>query len=468
MFFTSPVFFAFFALFLLAVAAIPGHRNKVFALLLAGAVFYGYWDWRFLGLLAFVSVFEYRMAQWIASSEGAARRRWLALDVVVNLGLLSYFKYANFFIDSLNDLGARFGVHLGSVAVILPIGISFFTFEAMSYAIDVYRGQLKPFRSWLEFAAFIFFFPRMIAGPIIRASDFIPQLRRPIVLTGENFAAGAQQFTIGLTKKLLIADRVAPIADATFANPAAYSAFSLWQGVLAYAVQIYCDFSGYSDMAMGIARILGFELPPNFRLPYLATSLTEFWRRWHMSLSSWLRDYLYIPLGGSRGSAFGTYRNLIITMVLGGLWHGANWTFVLWGAAHGLGLALERATAPARARWATSAWRWLYMPLAWLVTQGFVWLAWVLFRAQDFALAHVYLTRLFSPHAVGIDWVFWPLWGVMPLVVAAHWLGARFGLGPLQALLRSGFRARLAWCAWLLSVFYWGVSRSNGFIYFQF
>jgi alginate O-acetyltransferase complex protein AlgI len=468
MYFTSPVFFAFLALVLTGIALLRSQPQKVLWLLAAGAFFYGYWDWRFLGLLSFVSVFEFWMAKRISQSSGARRRWWLALYVAVNLSLLSYFKYVNFFIDSLSPLLAPHGISIGTLDVILPIGISFFTFEAMSYAIDVYRGRLEPFDKWTHFALFIFFFPRMISGPIIRASDFIPQLSREIALTRSNIVEGATLFATGLTKKLVIADRVGAVADVTFANPAAYTAFSLWQGAVAYGIQIFCDFSGYSDMAIGIAKVLGFDLPENFNMPYISTSLTEFWRRWHISLSTWLRDYLYVPLGGNRDGAWRTYRNLFLTMLLGGLWHGAAWTFVAWGAAHGLGLAIERLTKDARASLWKAAPSWLPVGLGWLWTQLFVLLCWVLFRAQSFDQAAVYVARMFSVSTVGIDWAFGPLWVVLPLVLAAHIVGVLWGARPLGVLRVPSFRARLLWSLWALGILYLGTSRASGFIYFQF
>ena len=234
---------------------------------------------------------------------------------------------------------------MAAANILLPAGISFYTFKSMSYTIDVFRGSLKPCRSWLDYATFITFFPELIAGPIVRGSVFLPQMDRVIGPTMDRVASGASMFLQGLVKKLFVADRMAVVADAVFATPGIFDTATTWCGVAAYTIQIYCDFSGYSDMAIGTARMIGYDLPENFNMPYLSTNITEFWRRWHMTLSTWLRDYLYIPLGGNRHGVLMTYRNLFLTMLLGGLWHGANWTFVIWGGLHGCALAVHKVWA---------------------------------------------------------------------------------------------------------------------------
>jgi alginate O-acetyltransferase complex protein AlgI len=272
------------------------------------------------------------------STTPRTRKLLLTVSLIVNLGVLCYFKYANFFLMSLNEALIAFGAPrwFGTLKVILPIGISFYTFEAINYTVDVYRRKVPAERNLLHFLLFILFFPHLVAGPIVRASDFLPQIKRRKRLSWPRMHLGAQFFFLGLTKKLAIADRMALYVDPVFDDPHAYGTATVWLAALAYALQIYCDFSGYTDMAIGAAHMLGYKLARNFNIPYVSRNVSEFWRRWHISLSSWLRDYLFIPLGGSRGGAWRTHRNLLITMTLGGLWHGANWTFVVWGVLHGL------------------------------------------------------------------------------------------------------------------------------------
>ena len=326
---------------MLGLLVLRKREHKINWLLLSGIFFYGYWDYRPLALIGFTSVFDFWLGLKIGAAEGRNKKLLLTLDVLVNLSILVVFKYYNFFIDSFNfavgNILSIEGYQLRGANIILPIGISFFVFEAMSYCIDIYRGQLRPYTNWRHFALFIFFFPRMIAGPIIRPADFLPQLEREIALRWPNIVAGGQMFLLGMTKKLVIADHLAGPVDLVFAHPQNYSPMLIWQAVIAYSIQIFCDFSGYSDMAIGTAKMLGFDLPVNFNLPYIATNISDFWRRWHISLSSWLRDYLYISLGGNRKGEARTYFNLMATMARGGLWHGASWNFVLWGVWHGLG-----------------------------------------------------------------------------------------------------------------------------------
>jgi D-alanyl-lipoteichoic acid acyltransferase DltB (MBOAT superfamily) len=348
------------------------------------------------------STVDYFLARAIDRRSGLARKRLLVITVVLNLGLLAVFKYWNFAIASLNGLHETFGgsgaLVPSSVADALfvalpPVGISFFTFVSMSYVFDVYRGTLKPHDSYLRYLLFVSFFPHLVAGPIVRARDLLPQLEAPPRLTRAQAGEGFFLMAVGLLKKVVIADQLAVnLVDRVFAAPESYSALEALVGIYAYAVQIYCDFSGYSDVAIGSALLLGVRFPDNFDAPYKAASISEFWRRWHISLSVWLRDYLYIPLGGNRHGRWHTYRNLMITMLLGGLWHGAAWTFVFWGLLHGVGLAVTRAferrkgepTTVSAARRVVSA----------VATFHFVCLAWVFFRAPDFHTARVVLARL--------------------------------------------------------------------------
>lgn len=383
MLFVEPRFVAFFTLVLAIHWSLPGNRARKVFLLAASYVFYGAWDWRFVGLILASTLVDYLLAIAIESSRHLrARRLWLALSLSANLGLLFTFKYFNFFADSLAALltALEIPVNRTTLELVLPVGISFYTFQTMSYTIDVYRGELRARRSPLDFALFVAFFPQLVAGPIVRARDFLPQLdaRRRGALVP--IRACLVLFLIGFLKKAGVSDNLAPYVDAVFADPASYGDPALFAGVVAYAVQIYCDFSGYSDMAIATAGLLGYRLPVNFRSPYLAGDITDFWRRWHISLSTWLRDYLYITLGGNRGSRLFQARNLMLTMILGGLWHGAAWTFVIWGFMHGAALVAHK------------VWRergGLRLPYLLGVACTFWWvcLTWIFFRAPDLGTA---------------------------------------------------------------------------------
>jgi len=350
--FNSPQFFVFFTIVYLLYLNLP-HRAQNGLLLVASYVFYGWWDWRFLGLLFFSTTVDFFVARRIAAaSDPVRRRRWLLVSLATGLGLLGFFKYYDFFVDSL-ELGLRgFGVdpawlHLD---LVLPIGISFYTFQSLSYTIDVYRGQLRPSRNFFDLALVVSLFPQLVAGPIERAKSLLPQVVKPRRLTPDGFRDGVYLVAWGLIKKIVIADHCALIVNQVFDDHASYGGAEQLIAVYAFAFQIYCDFSGYTDIARGIAKLMGFELMLNFDLPYFATNPSDFWRRWHISLSTWLRDYLYISLGGNRRGSFLTYRNLMITMVLGGLWHGAKWTMILWGAYHGLLLVAHRLFTEWRSR----------------------------------------------------------------------------------------------------------------------
>ncbi len=390
MLFNTLGFGVFLAVVLVASAAL---RRRLVArdafLLAASYFFYGCWDWRFLGLIAFSTVIDFVAGAWLdkrTASDADAfalsaghRRALLALSIVVNLGVLGVFKYLGFFVESAAGLLATVGIdaHLPTLDLVLPVGISFYTFQSMSYTLDIHRGRLRAERSLLRFALFVAFFPQLVAGPIVRAREFLPQLRRVCQPTREQIESGAWLVYWGLFKKVFVADNLARVAEMGFDDPNANGGIAL-AGVYAFAMQIYCDFSGYTDIARGTARLIGFELPLNFDMPYLAQGPREFWRRWHISLSTWLRDYLYIPLGGSRGGAARTSRALFLTMLLGGLWHGAAWTFVAWGAFHGALLIAGRwvfaAEQPERRG-----------PAAWWRRIGFfhvTCIGWVLFRAD--------------------------------------------------------------------------------------
>lgn len=364
MLFNSLLFLAFFAIVFAVVCLL---RNRVTArnlfLLIAGWVFYGAWDWRFLFLLIGTASLDWFIARLIDAtpSERAFRRKsLLAVSVTANLLVLGFFKYCNFFIDSFVRLGHFLGVDVSGPAIniILPVGISFYTFQSIAYVVDVYRGHLRAERNWMHYNTFIGFFPQLVAGPIERATHLLPQIKAPNVITWEHLSSGFCLASFGMFKKVVLADNISRVADAVFGSNA-YPAHGtpLWWntliGTYAFALQIYCDFSAYSDIARGTSRMMGFDLMRNFDLPYFATNPSDFWRRWHISLSTWLRDYLYIPLGGNRGSWIATYRNLFLTMLLGGLWHGATWLFVIWGAYHGTLLCVHRALKPVLDKYTT-------------------------------------------------------------------------------------------------------------------
>ena len=391
MVFTTHIFlFYFLPLVLLIYYSLPFKWQNSF-LTFASYVFYGWWEPWFVLLMVFSTVLDYFCGK-IISAPGARqsqRRAGLLIAILGDLGLLAFFKYFTFTAENLNRLLPLFGAHsLPLLQIVLPIGISFYTFETMSYTIDVYRGVVRPARSFSDFACFVSLFPHLVAGPIVRYNLIAEQLTNRDH-TWEKFSSGVALFILGFSKKILLANPMGNVADAVFGakSPLALDA---WFGVLAYAFQIYFDFSGYSDMAIGLSRFFGFEIPKNFASPYLAGSITDFWRRWHISLSTWLRDYLYLPLGGNKKGPRRTYLNLAVVMLLGGLWHGANWTFVIWGAYHGILLALER-------------WRGketLYARLPHWGRVGITFLlvlfSWVLFRCPNLSQALSYLGAMFG------------------------------------------------------------------------
>jgi D-alanyl-lipoteichoic acid acyltransferase DltB (MBOAT superfamily) len=355
-------------------------------LLFASCFFYGWWDWRFLLLMLGSATMDFILAQKIADSEDKTLRRTLLIvSLVLNFGILGFFKYSNFFVRSFVDALASIGVQSASVhwlKVLLPPGISFYTFQEVAYIVDVYQCKLRPSRRYVDYTLFICLFPHLIAGPIQRPSHLLPQVQNPRHFDGEKFLGGLMLILCGLFRKSVIADNAAHLANAAFDGKLGHNAVATLIGVFAFALQIYGDFSGYSDIARGSAQLLGFHFIVNFRQPYLSSSLQDFWRRWHISLSTWLRDYLYIPLGGSRRGDLRTYGNLMTTMLLGGLWHGANWRFVLWGGLHGCWLSLERFFGRDRGLGVSR-----FNAGGWLVTMIVVGLSWLFFRAPNIGQA---------------------------------------------------------------------------------
>lgn len=411
MLFNSAEFLLAFLPAVLAIYYFLPHRAQNVFLVAASCFFYGCWDWRFLLPLLFTTSLDYLLskrmeAATLAGAPQAVRRRLMTISVVANLGLLGFFKYFNFFAQSAVQLSRQLGaeVDLQVFEIILPVAISFYTFQALSYTIDVYRGELHPTDSFWDFFLAVLYFPHLVAGPIQRAATLLPQITRPRVIHRDQVFEGLHLMFWGYFKKVYIADNLAPFVDAAFSGGHPSSG-TVVVGVLAFTFQIYCDFSGYTDIARGVAKLMGFEFGLNFNLPYFAVNPSDFWRRWHISLSSWLSDYLYKPLGGSRGGQWLTYRNLMLTMLLGGLWHGAAWNYVLWGAYHGLIQVLHRAGGPLLAQVGR---RFERQPTLWLVIRMacmflMTCYGWLLFRATSLEqVAQLTLTLLQPTGAM--DW----------------------------------------------------------------
>ena len=424
MLFTEPKFFIFFLVVAAIYWNITSNLYRKIVLLVASYAFYAAWDYRFLTLILLSTLVDYTAAIKIEKS-GTQRRRgqWLLLSLVVNLGVLFVFKYFNFFSQSLMDLMNHLGIEVGynTLNIVLPVGISFYTFQTLSYTIDVYRKQINARKSILDVAVFVAFFPQLVAGPIVRAVEFLPQLDSVRKLSSVPVKACLTLFMIGYIKKSGISDNIAPYIDLVFDNPGLYDASAVYAAVLLYAAQIYCDFSGYSDMAIATAGLLGFRLPLNFFAPYFAGNLTEFWRRWHISLSSWLRDYLYIPLGGNRSGNLMTYRNLMLTMILGGLWHGASWNFVIWGALHGGGLSVNRLYRKYSLH--GKLLKSLLRLVSVVITFYVVCLAWIFFRASDISDS-LFIARVWmfggtsgSESIPYTPWIY-----LAPVIILIHWL----------------------------------------------
>src|SRR6476661_275220 len=390
--------FGFLPCVLLGWWLLPTRTLRLAFLTGASWFFYAWWDWRYLPVLTGATSVDYVAGLWISRTEDEARRRLLlAASLGTNLGILAYFKYAGFFVDTLNGIGSGLGLppDLATLHIVLPIGISFYTFNSMSYTIDIFRRRIEPTRSVLEYSTFVALFPHLIAGPIVRFTDLAGQLKRLTPrLTTRYAALGAFFFSCGLVKKLLIADQLHPYVSRLYENHDQLGLLTGWAAAVGYSLQLYFDFSGYSDMAVGLAWLLGFRFPQNFNSPFKAVNISDFWRRWHMSLSSWFRDYLFIPLGGSRGSALKTVRNLVITMFLAGLWHGAAWTFVIWGLLHGLYLGSHAVLRKAGLTPNS-------VPLNRLLTFLAVCAAFVIFRSPTIPVAGDVLSSMLGLH--GLD-----------------------------------------------------------------
>ena len=468
--------FIVFLLVVLLLDALLQHRPqpRKWMLLLASYVFYGAWDVTFLALIIGSTLIDFEIARRLPRSTHP--RRVLLLSLLINLGMLAFFKYANFLINALN-YGLAFAhsqLQFSPLDIVLPVGISFFTFQALSYTIDIYRGDIAPRQSRLDYALFIAFFPQLVAGPIVRAREFFNELDRPTPPNSYEINLGLVLIVLGLLKKMAVADSLAGFVDPIFATPEFATAAQVLLGTYAYALQIYCDFSGYTDVAIGTALLFGFRFPQNFNYPYMALSFQDFWRRWHMTLSRFLRDYLYVSLGGNRHSLSRTQINVLLTMLLGGLWHGAAWTFVFWGFLHGSLLVLERgamALFPAFYRSKNPA----ILVLRWLLVFHGVCLAWIFFRAPSFAHAEQMLIKLGQ--------IFTPSFATEALTAGRHHLDVIAVLGLFAGLHALGARGvdnkrRIAampnWlCALVLGVALCLIAAftppdARAFIYFQF
>lgn len=481
--FVSVVFCLFLPVVFAAHYLARNHRWQNTVLLIASYLFYGWWDYRFCGLLLAGSLIDYWAAQGIASSKTPrARKLFLLVSLIGNLGLLGFFKYFNFFTDSLVTLIAALGLDLNTstLNIILPVGISFYTFQTMSYTIDIYRGQFQPRRDLIEYLTFVSFFPQLVAGPIERARDLLPQFGQRRMFSHDAAVAGCRLIVWGLLKKMVLADNLAPFAEAAFSNPQTATSAELVFGTICFAFQIYGDFSGYSDIAAGIAGIFGIRLSRNFAYPYFSQSVTEFWRRWHISLSTWFRDYVFIPLGGSRARNSRAAANVIATMTISGLWHGAAWHFVIWGLFHGALIAVNHVTRRSRPPIPEIPGGPGLVPTPMIlvrmaITFAIVCAGWVLFRAESMPEASYIYVRIaggvLDPSFYGnlLALMIQQLPSVLLLVlfVGVEWFG-RFEWNPLplpreSIMMRWGLYTVVVW---VLVLF--GTQHGGEFIYFQF
>ena len=477
--FSSITFFVFFVLvyLLILIFNLECIRSKLSEkmqlnmkhsiLLVASYVFYGWWDYRFCFLMLALTTIAWFCARKV--DEKKHLKFYTSIGVICPLIVLGFFKYYNFFVGSFTEL---FGIeNIGILNIILPVGISFYTFQSMSYTIDVVRGNVKSY-SFVDVALYVSFFPQLVAGPIVKASEFMPQLKSNHKLTLKDFGEGIQVFVFGLFKKLVIADNLSVFVDSVFEKPMAYSSLSVILAVISYSIQIYCDFSGYSDMAVGTAKCLGYNFSRNFNIPYISRNVSVFWKRWHISLSTWLQEYLYIPLGGNRKGVARTYINLMLTMILGGLWHGASYTFVFWGLLHGLALCVHKMYMSFRKNKNPTIFGTI---ISTIVTYVFVCVCWVFFRADGFKVAIDVLTKMFV-WSGGITHIFsWTIFSVVVLVaghimayIKSHRekLSVVNGYYPLLNL--NKISHMIIFFTVILFIVCTAYTNSNPFIYFQF
>ena len=450
-------------------------------LLISSYVFYSWWDWRFLSLIFLSTVIDYFVGLKIHNTNDIkVKKSFLWISILFNLGLLGFFKYFNFFIDSWVDLLGAFGYEQKSIwtlNVILPVGISFYTFQTMSYSLDIYYGKLKPTKDFISFAAFVSFFPQLVAGPIERASNLLPQILKNRLFKYDDGIKSIRQIIWGLFKKIVIADNCAQYANLIFNNFMDYNSSALILGLLFFSFQIYCDFSGYSDIAIGVSRLLGFELMLNFKSPYFSRDIGEFWRRWHISLSTWFRDYLYIPLGGSKRGKWLSIRNIFITFIVSGFWHGANWTFIMWGLTHAI-LYIPLFLRAKNRQYSTL----IVVEDKWLPslkelfqigsTFFFVMISWVFFRSDSVTNAFIYLNNIFHisildmPNFTGKTYALKTL-GLILLLIFIDWKNRFYSFGFEKNIFNKNNHFDLTFLI-LLIVFYRNLALNLEFIYFQF
>jgi alginate O-acetyltransferase complex protein AlgI len=471
--FNSLSFVLFFAV-VLALHSLPlAWRLRKINLLLASYLFYAAWNPPFVLLLWLSTIVDWFVAKAMNVEERQSRRRALLLvSVIANLGILGYFKYGDFLLENWQALMATAGLTFQPPDwdIVLPVGISFYTFQSMAYSLDVYLRRAAPAKSFLDFALFVTFFPQLVAGPIVRPSHLLPQFASPRRANRDQFAWGLGLMTLGLFQKIVIADGLlAPAADKVFGSQEQLAFADAWAGTLAFSGQIFSDFAGYSTTAIGVALCLGFSLPDNFRFPYAAAGFSDFWRRWHISLSTWLRDYLYIPLGGNRKGSLRTYANLMTTMLLGGLWHGASWTFVVWGGLHGFFLSVERWLRRRRIRGAAARGRPTRIAVV-LVTYVLVNFTWVFFRSPDFATAWRMIASMVGLSGEGVMVLptirLIEVSAIIPAMLAIHWTMRERTLADVVSR-TPWWIVSLVWACLLFSIV---VTQGSGdaFIYFQF
>jgi len=425
MLFTSGLFWVLFMVFLPLYAMVKSQRKKMMVFVIAFSLYFFYKSsGLFFLLLVATSIFDWWVSQFIDSSKNRTERRIaLTVSLVFSLSILLFFKYSNFVMFNLEAL---IGGNFQPLDLILPVGISFYTFRTISYVVDVYKKKIEPVDDFIEYLFFLSFFPCLVAGPIVRAREFIPQARENKPATRDMIYGGLWLVMLGILKKAVFADYIAQYNNIAFGNPTGYTGFELLMAVLGFTMQIYCDFSGYSDMAIGLGSIMGFDLGINFRFPYRSLNVTEFWHRWHITLSTWLRDYVYIPLGGNRKGKVRQYFNLMVTMLLGGLWHGAAWTFVVWGAGHGIALCVHKLCKPWLDKIASTPFT---RSMSWLMTFTLVTFLWIFFRANTFQAAGQVINGIFTD----FEWAYLPVfierrvtWCIMlAIIFGLHFVPAR-------------------------------------------
>lgn len=467
MIFNSLDFFIFLPLCLVFYYLLRKNlRIQNLLILFASYFFYGYWDYRFLGLIAFSTAVDYVSGLQIEQSKTQFRKKiFLILSLISNLGLLGVFKYYNFFVESFIELFASLGYDIPSntIEIILPVGISFYTFQTLSYTIDIYRNKIRATRDFIAFSAFVSFFPQLVAGPIERASHLLPQFFRNREVLYKDFVIGSQMLVWGLFKKVAVADNLAEYVNIVYANQDGYGGINNIIATIFFAFQIYCDFSGYSTIAIGIARLFGFELNQNFNTPYFANSIKDFWQRWHISLSTWFRDYVYISLGGNRKGMGQFYRNIMITFLVSGLWHGANWTFIVWGGIHGAYYLIE-----SKVKEIFTINDKIKNALGWFITFVIVCIAWIFFRADTVSDAYAFLINSFS---MDYSYVLKPY--KLLVMAAMTFLLIFFDIAKKQSYFKNLYQKHivLRWGFYyliVLLIILFGNTQSAEFIYFQF